>query len=282
MKKLFILLAVFILAAGFVFAQEQEIAAEEQAAPAATQAQPAQTQPAQTQPQAAAQTQTAQAEEPPAEENKRSIELINVEISANFPIHWSNGLHDDTFFQVINAATGSNYMEDKTVTANTSIGIGIVFNFTKIFGINLNFDIFYGAKMAGFSSPTSDYNSLFGMNAFFGPVFYLFNNNTVRIPLAVGAHLYYFNDDIWVPEIATSGAWMNRKDMQFGPAISIGVQFHTNTGLYFFTRTQITIDLVRIHSLDWYNGTEYEALTCTDIMDVNWGIKPVFGIGIKY
>ncbi|MCL2197230.1 MAG: hypothetical protein FWB77_06400 [Treponema sp.] len=285
MKKLFILLAVFILAAGFVYAQEQqEETTVVQSETQAPQAQPAQTQTTQTQ---TTQTQTTQvqpsAQEAPAEEEtKRAIEILNVEISMNFPVHWSNGLHDDSFYQVINEATGANMMEDKSVTANTSIGIGINLNITKSFGIALNMDIFYAAKIGGFSSPTSDYNSIFGINAFFGPVFYLFNNGTFRIPLAVGAHMYYFNDDLWVPEIGLSGAWMNRSEMQFGPAVSIGVQFHFNTGIYLFTRTQIAIDLIRIHSLDWYNGTDYEQLNCTDIMNVNWAIKPVFGIGIKY
>jgi len=282
MKKLFILLTVFVLAAGFVYAQEQTgETTETQQSETTT---PAQTQPAQTQ--TTTQTQAAQAqpaqEQPAEEEKKRAIELLNVEISINFPVHWSNGLHDDSFYQVINEAYGSNLMEDKGVTANTSVGIGLSLNFTKRIGLTLNMDFFFGAKLAGFSSPTSDYNSLFGINAFLGPVFYIYNSGNFRIPLAFGAHMYFFKDDLWVPEIGLNGAWVNRKDMQFGPAISLGVQFHSSSGVYFFTRTQVAIDIVRMHSMDWFNGTEYQELSCTDILKVNWAVKPVFGIGVKY
>jgi len=246
MKKLFILFAVFILAAGFVFAQEFDGDDEESEA--------------------------------------REIELINIELSLGFPVHWTNGVHDDSFYQIINEATGANMMEDKSVTANTAFGIGLNLNLTKTLGVTLEMDIFYGAKLAGFASPTSDYNSLFGLNLFLGPVFYLFNNNVLRVPLAVGAHMYFFSDDLWVPEISTTSAWMNRKDLQIGPALHLGVQFHFDNGIYLFCRTQVSIDMVRIHKIDWLNVTtdEYESNSCTDIMDINWAVKPVFGLGIKY
>jgi len=247
MKKLFILLVVFILAASFVYAQEFD-------------------------------------DEDAEVSGEREIEFLNLEISLGFPVHWSNGLHDDEFYQIINLATGSNMMDDKSITANTSFGVGLNFNISKSFAVSIDMDIFFGAKLAGFASPTSDYNSIFGINAFVGPTFYLYNNNVLRIPLSVGAHMYYFTDDLWVPEISTQSAWMNRSDLQFGPALSLGIQFHFDNGIYMFTRTQVAIDLVRVHKIEWLNVTvnEYESNECTDIMSINWGIKPVFGLGIKF
>jgi hypothetical protein len=241
MKKLFIVLAVFVFVAGFAFAQED------------------------------------------ATERERDIEFFNMQISVGFPVHWTNGLHDDTFYPS-NTATGDNMMEDRSVTANTSIGLALVFNFTKGFGFILDMDMFFGAKLSGFAAPTSDYNSLFGANVFFGPVFYLFNNNGLRIPFAVGAHMYYFADDLWVTELNSNGAWVNRSELQLGAAASLGLQFHFNRSTYMFTNTTVAINFVRMHSRKWFDSVNnvYEEMSCTDMMEINWGVKPSIGLGIKF
>ncbi|MCL2441363.1 MAG: hypothetical protein FWD14_06450 [Treponema sp.] len=253
MKKLLILLVVLSLMGGFAFAQEEN-------------------------------------GEP--EKRERKIELFNFEIGVGFPIHWTNGLHNDRFYTF---NPQESRMEDKTVTSNTSVGIGLVFNFTRTLGLALDADMFYGAKLAGFSAPTSDYNSLFGANVIMGPVFYLFNNNMFRIPLTIGGHMYYFSEDLWVTDLQ-SGTWIKRTDLQVGAALGLGVQFHFDKSIYMFTRTNVMINFFRVHTMDWYNpgipdgsggylpGEEprYESKTCRDIMDISWGVRPVFGIGIKY
>lgn len=177
-------------------------------------------------------------------------------------------------------------MEDKFVTANTAFSVATVFNFTPIIALAIELDIFYGTKLTGFSNPSSDYNSLFGMNFFIGPVFYLFNNNILRIPLSIGAHMYFFADDLWVSEYSTGdGAWFNRTDLQFGPAMALGVQYHFDNGVYLFARTQLAVDLVRIHTIQTDNLTD-QAILEKEHMDilqnVNWGVRPSFGIGIKH
>jgi len=253
MKKIAVLLIVFVLTAGLSFAQEE-----------------------------------------------REIELINVELGLGFPVHWSKGIHNDTFY-IFNSGYKNpddtkGFGEDITVTANTSFGVGITFNFTRIIGLSIDGDFFFGGKLAGFSAPTSDYISLFGANVFLGPTFYVYNDNKLRIPLSVGVHMYYFADDIWVPELNAStpetgkGAWLNRTDLQLGAVLSIGVQFHFNSGIYVFSKTQVALDFVRFHSIKgWYTTDVSNAASFVynDKMDivhlgVNWGIKPVIGIGITY
>jgi len=248
MKKIAVLLIVFVLTAGLTFAQEE-----------------------------------------------REIEFINVELGLGFPVHWSKGIHNDDFYKFNDGYTNG-YGEDITVSANTSFGVGITFNFTRIIGLSVDGDFFFGGKLAGFSAPTSDYISLFGANFFIGPTFYVYNDNKLRIPLSVGVHMYYFADDIWVPElndpssnVLGQGAWLNRTDLQLGVVLSIGVQFHFNSGIYVFSKTQVALDFVRFHSIKgWYTTSSTPAsFDYNDKMDivhlgVNWGVKPVIGIGITY
>ncbi|MCL2804743.1 MAG: hypothetical protein FWD26_02275 [Treponema sp.] len=250
MKKLFFLLAVLMLVTGFIFAQEEEVVEVE-----VVEVEP---------------------------EKKRKIEWFNLEISVGFPVHWTNGLHNDEFF-LFNPPDPI-FMEDKLVTANTSIGIALVMNFGRKMGISLDADFFFGAKLAGFSSPTSDYNSLVGANVFFGPVFYLFNNNVLRVPLTIAGHMYYFADDLWIPELNTpTGAWANRSELQFGASIGFAVQFHFSNNIYIFSRTNVSVDFIRIHSIKWYDGTDYRDMTCIDLFtEVHWGVKPSIGLGLKF
>jgi len=253
MKKLFVLLVALILAAGVAFAQENGYDSDFEVA------------------------------------TERPIEIFNLEISIGFPVHWTNGLHNDEFYRIINEPSAQNMMEDKSVTANTAIGLATIFNFTRTFGWKLDLDFFYGAKLQGFSQPTSDFIGLSGANIFFGPVFYIFNNNVLRLPLAVGFHMYYFTEDLWVPQLNNAatpngGLWMNRSDVQFGPAVSLGVQFHFNRDLYMFSKTGVAIDLFRVHRIKWYDGDDFwdEDHRHFNDISVNWSIKPSLGLGIKY
>jgi len=175
----------------------------------------------------------------------------------------------------------------------------LTYNFTKNIGIHMDTDFFYGAKIAGFSNPTSDYISMLGTNILLGPVFYLYHGDFLRIPLAVGAHFYYYSDDFWMPNLvgydpenpsgqSTDGFWMNRRDFQFGPGISLGVQFHFNENIYIFSRTNVSVDLLRWRQINYIaddgTGTDTykdKSKTKTDFA-VSWGIKPVLGIGIKF
>jgi len=227
----------------------------------------------------------------PVEEAETSelpeIERFDLEIHVGYPIHWTNAVHDQDFFWF-----NPDYnMEDKSVTANTAIGVSTVFNFTKKVGFGLEGDFFYGAKLAGFSKPSSDYISMFGANVFLGPVFYLYNGIFLRIPLMVGAHMYYFGDDLWMPTaIGSDGQWMNRKDLQLGPGISLGVQFHFTKSIYIFSRTNVALDIFRWHKVTFIGSSDdgQGNITTADQSKseaefaISWSVKPTLGIGIKF
>jgi len=259
MKKLFVLLLTMILAAGVAFAQEASATSQETTEEAAP---------------------------------TRQIERMSLEVTIGFPIHWTTGLHNNEFYPK-HPDDSTIYMEDRSATANTSIGVALNFNFTRIFGFVIDADFFYGAKIQGFSNPNSDYIALSSANVFIGPVFYLYNNNTFRVPFGISAHMYYFGDDLWVPDISPepvdgAGWWMNRTEIQFGLGLSLGFQYHFNRDIYVFSRTNVSIDFVRIHSIKEVNdhdgsGTAYREASHTNILvgGIHWTVKPTIGIGMK-
>jgi hypothetical protein len=221
------------------------------------------------------------------------IEKFDLEIYAGFPVHWTNAKNDQDFFWFNPGYT----MEDKAVTANTAIGLSMTYNFNKNIGINADTDFFYGARIAGFSNPSSDYISMFGTNILMGPVFYLYNNNFLRIPLTVGSHFYYYSDDLWMPNLigydpltpsslSTDGFWTNRREFQLGPGISLGVQFHFNENIYIFSRTHVSVDLFRWRQISYIAddgaGTNTAETKAKTEFAVSWEVKPVLGIGIKF
>jgi len=291
MKKLFVLLLTMILAAGVAFAQEGEAAPAQTETPAQAQAQAS----AQTQDQ----TQTPQAESAPAAPT-RQIERMSLEVTIGFPVHWSHGTHDVQFYPSHPGVDDTDLipMEDRFATANTAIGIALTFNFNRYVGFVLDADFFYGVKLHGFSNPASDYISLSSANIFLGPVFYLYNNNTFRVPLMVGLHMFYFADDVWVPELGgvtgsnslIAGHWMNREELQFGLGLALGFQYHFNRNIYIFSRTNVSIDFVRMHSIkevvdrnaSGLDSTDYREASHIDLFtSIHWTVKPTIGIGVK-
>jgi hypothetical protein len=228
-----------------------------------------------------------------SESETLEIERFDLEIYAGFPVHWTNAKHDQSFYWF----NPDYVMEDKSVTANTAIGLSMTYNFKNYIGLNIDTDFFYGGKLAGFSYPSSDYISMFGTNLSIGPVFYLYSDNALRIPLMVGGHFYYYSDDLWMPNLvgnnpqnpssqSSAGYWASRRDFQLGPVISLGIQYHFDKSLYIFSRTNVSLDLLRWHQVNYIADDGTGTLTDQSKKEiefaVSWGIKPVLGIGIRF
>ena len=248
MKKLVLILAVLILAAGICFAQE-----EDQAPP------------------------------------KDKPEFFDLEISVGVPVHWTNSPAPHKHWeQIFTNATGDPawmYDEDKTVTANTAIGAALMFNFSRKFGVTLDADFFYAADVMG-HSPTNSYShTIFGANALLGPVFFLYNSGFLRIPLAIGIHMYYWGTDTWMPFAgSTEGTWLKTRDLQLGPGIYLGIQFHFNNSIYIFSRTNVSLDLFRWHQVvgAYYDGAVIKYDKSWTETVIAWSVKPTLGLGIKF
>ena len=214
------------------------------------------------------------------ESEQEKPEIFDLEVTIGVPIHWTNSPTPHDFW-------GANiYDSDKTVTADTAIGVALLFNFGRKIGFTLDYDFFFGADVMGHSPTDSFTHQLFGMNALLGPVIYLYNGSFLRIPLAIGLHMYYWSSDTWFAENflgtgVADGHWIKTRDLQLGPGIYLGIQFHFNNNLYIFSRTNIALDLFRWHqvvgnnSLVDFKESEVE-------FAIGWVVKPAIGVGIKF
>ena len=215
------------------------------------------------------------ADEAPAKPPKP--EFFDLEINIGVPVHWTNSPVDHKFY--------SNVIDtDKVVTANTAIGAALLFNFGRKIGLTLDADIFVGSDVMGHTTTDSYSNTLMGINALFGPVFYLYNGTLLRIPLAIGFHMYYWSSDSW-QYIGVGGAgpgtantWIKTSDFQIGPGAYLGIQFHFNRSLYIFSRTNVAVDLFRWHKVA-YNATPEKK---DSEVTFAWSVKPAIGVGIKF
>ena len=209
-------------------------------------------------------------------------ELFDMEVTIGVPMHWTGSPAPHKWGNL----WGANDIDiDKTATASTSIGLAMNLNFTRTFGITLDTDFFIGTDLYGQSLTNSMANSLTGFNMFIGPVFFLYNGEFLRIPLAIGAHLYYWSSEFWAEDLSGGGAggtWINYSDLQIGPSVSLGIQFHFNESIYLVSRTTVAVDLLRWHEINFDDGTDITTEKHTAEFTVGWHVKPTIGLGIKF
>ena len=213
--------------------------------------------------------------------------FFNLEISVGVPIHWTNSVDKHAVF-------GDAY-KDRTVTANTAFGAALLFNFGRRMGLTLDGDFFFGTDVMGASNTSSYSNSLFGSNLLLGPVFYLYNSTFLRVPFAIGGYFSYWSSSNWypfgfnftVPTTPTNeeGQWVFIRDIQIGPAVYIGMQFHFNNNIYMFSRTNVALTLYSWHKVyaDGDNTANINAINHNKAEAViGWTVKPTLGIGVKF
>jgi hypothetical protein len=205
--------------------------------------------------------------------SESGLELFDLEINVGVPIHWTNSPNDHSPAFQDNA-----YNIDKTVTADTAIGLALLWNFSQKVGLTVDLDVFFGSSVMGISGNDSESNTLFGANALIGPIIYLYNGSFLRIPLALGAHLYYWSGDHWDPNATAAGAWVKTRDFQVGPGAYLGIQFHFNDNIYIFSRTNIALTIVRWHQEAGGGSSDSEL----DILSLGWHVKPTIGVGVKF
>ena len=226
---------------------------------------------------------------------ERFNEFFAIELGMGFPFHWTNDWHTEWWYGVENSI-GPQKGEIKVLTSNVAFDIGMVFNFSRFFGLAINFDVFYGGKNQNFIGDTAGYeywrhiayNSSFGLNAFIGPRIYLYNDRVLRIPFGFGAHLYYFVEDlsiingVSVSDSEPIEGFLNITDVQLGPALTLSIQFHFNQSIYIFSGFTFSVDMFR-----WHHevGTGFDGATTADYFDprrFHWGLKPQIGVGLKF
>ena len=204
--------------------------------------------------------------------------FFNLELTVGVPIHWTNSPSEHEFFD--------NAFKDRTVTANTAFGVALLFNFGNKFGLTLDGDFFFGTDVMGASRTSAFSNSLFGANVFLGPVFYLYSSSFLRVPLAIGGHFSYWSSSNYYPAGFDFGTPQTEQtvfmsDIQMGPGAYIGMQFHFNSNLYMFSRTNVALTVYRIHKVEGNVGTTNFPGTHKEV-EIGWIVKPTLGLGIKF
>ena len=205
-------------------------------------------------------------------------EKFALELSVGVPVHWTNSPTPHKFFDAVADM-------DRTVTSNTAIGLALMWPGKKKIGFTIDSDFFFGTDVMG-HSPTNSYsNSLFGANMLIAPVFYFYNGTFLRIPFAVGLHMYYWSSDHWLPSDlnfqTNDGVWVKTNDFQAGLGLYLGIQFHFNNNIYIFSRTNVALDMLRWHQFKFSDGTDIEKWGEFEFA-MGWEIKPAIGIGIKF
>jgi len=210
--------------------------------------------------------------------------FFDFEVNIGFPVHWSNGGINNKGQSLAFYKDMGIEAYDKTVTANTSIGIAATFNFTPKMGVIIDADIFYGAQLTGIGgiddsnegTDTAYHTALFGFNVYLGPQFYLYNKGNLRIPLSIGPHVYFFTDDTW------SSNGFKVTEFQLGLALGLGVQFHFDSNLYIFSRTNVAFDFFRMTTVIPRSGTDKGKSFSNIGIGLSWLVKPSLGVGVKF
>ncbi|MDR0494738.1 MAG: hypothetical protein LBG95_03820 [Treponema sp.] len=260
MKKT-ILMAVLVLCAGLCFAQEGEAAQSENAQ--TTSVQPADVE--------TDNTQTTDAQ-------TVNTEKFNMEVTVGVSVHSGNSPSPHEF-------AGNSTAMDKTVTADTMLGFAMTFPLHQFVGLTLDADFFFGNEKITQSASQSSSISFFGTNVLFGPIFYLYKYYTFRIPLAVGAHIYYWDSNAWISTLNAANAsgtgWLRNNDLQVGVGMSVGIHFYFTHNAYMISRANVDMDFFRWHKTRLFNGTNVADESEAELA-IGWGIRPTIGLGMRF
>lgn len=149
------------------------------------------------------------------------------------------------------------------VTAPISDNIGIGVYDTVLFPLQLKADI----EGISATANRSDYNSIWGFDMLLGPVFIVYSNSKIKIPVAAGFHLLTMTAS--TDEMSTLG-------YELGFGSNVGIEFHINDRLYILGRLQGTGDFFGITRVDVGRGSVVDSGILTTLC-----LNPSIGIGFK-
>jgi hypothetical protein len=144
---------------------------------------------------------------------------------------------------------------------NDFIALGCYDNF--IFPLELSTTI-DGTKV---TTKRGDYDSLFGVDMLLGPVFTLYSAGRVKIPLAVGLHLFL---------LTSSTEAVSMIGFEFGAGANISVEYHFNSRVYMFGRVQGTWDFYTANTITTAQQSVSDSGSLTGLC-----VNPNLGIGFR-
>jgi hypothetical protein len=250
MKKL-ILAIILVLCAGLCFAQEGESASAASDRSEAIQ---------------------------PASAPTSDKEKFNMEVSVGIAVHSTTSPTPHEFMGAVSTI-------DNGMVATTAVGFAMTFSLHKFVGFTLSTDFSYATEELSQSNPQSSSILLFGTNVFMGPVFYLWTHRLFRIPLALGAHMHYWDSTLWVPALnatdSPGAGWLRNNNLQVGVGSYVGIHFYFSQNAYMISRVNFDVDMYRFHRTRLSNGVDTIDEGETE-MAIGWGIRPSIGLGMRF
>jgi hypothetical protein len=158
------------------------------------------------------------------------------------------------------------------------------------FGIYLNFLMsqYYeftpeGGETQIITKDVNKHTFHFSMDALLGPVFILYNTETIDVSMAVGAHWYYYLGH-WIPELSTNSTFH-----QIGLGANVSGAYHFTSAIYAYGRFQLAYDLYSWYSTGGTAGKKdifgsYGGGGGNRISSgvSAWNISPCIGLGYRF
>jgi hypothetical protein len=155
-----------------------------------------------------------------------------------------------------------------------SVGFAGVSPINDFIGFGAYFDVVFPQELkattggATVTTKPSDYNSIFGTEMVFGPVFTVYQKGKIRIPAAVGIHYIFLGSN--TGPVLTTG-W------EFGLGGNIGCEYHFTEKWYAVGRVTVNWDFYAITRIETAYGTVTDSGTFTGV-----GFAPQIGFGYKF
>jgi hypothetical protein len=154
-----------------------------------------------------------------------------------------------------------------------SLGFAGISHFNDFVGLGVYDNFVFPRELSGAINGTkaelkrADYDLIFGVGMLLGPVFTLYANERVRIPLAAGPHFFMLT-------ASTGPASMLGRE--FGLGANIGIEYYFTNRIYVLGRVEGTWDFLASTRIYTAYGSASNSGRITGL-----GVNPNVGIGFK-
>jgi hypothetical protein len=193
--------------------------------------------------------------------------------------------------------------EEYTINTGFSVGMASVMNFgTNKTGTGSYVNFTYLSQTVPFDTDTGqvlktgDGNFLCSVDFLEGPVFMLYDSETIKVPFAIGFHGNIFfaflrgripleELAVLIPEAGIEYE-MDYMEMNLGVGFNITAECRFSKGVYFLGRIQGSFDFINFLSMRARLPAPGGKIVIADEKDIRfsnaWGLMPQVGIGIRF
>jgi hypothetical protein len=155
-----------------------------------------------------------------------------------------------------------------------SVGLAVVSPINDFIGLGVYDSIIFPLELKAttggvtVTTKRSDYKLILGNEMLLGPVFTVYQNGKIRIPAAVGLHMF---------TLIANGQTVSSLGYEFGLGGNIGCEYHFTEKWYAVGRVAANWDFYSITRLDTSYGGTTDSGTFT-----GFGFAPQLGFGYKF